>query len=112
MPHGEITGYIDVPQVALYVFWAFFFGLVFWLRGEDRREGYPLESDPSGKVKDRGFLLIPKPKTYLLRDGGSVATPAFQRDIRPVAAQRAVVACLGFRQNGDEARAVGGGKLP
>lgn len=85
---GHITGYIDVPQIALYVFWAFFAGLVFWLRREDRREGYPLESDPSGKVKDRGFLLIPGQKTYRLRDGSTVTTPNFKRDERPVAARR------------------------
>jgi photosynthetic reaction center H subunit len=85
---GEITGYIDVAQVTLYVFWAFFFALVVWLRKEDRREGYPLESDPTGKVKDRGSLLIPKPKTYRLRDGSTVTTPNFKRDERPVAARR------------------------
>ena len=85
---GDITGYIDVPQIALYVFWGFFAGLVFWLRKEDRREGYPLESDPTGKVKDRGFLLMPKAKTYRLRDGGTLTTPTFKRDERPVAARR------------------------
>jgi photosynthetic reaction center H subunit len=85
---GHITGYIDVPQIALYVFWAFFAGLIFWLRKEDRREGYPLESDPNGKVKDRGFLLMPRQKTYRLRDGGTVTTPNYKRDERPVAARR------------------------
>jgi len=85
---GEITGYIDVAQVTLYVFWVFFFGLVFWLRREDRREGYPLESDPSGKVKDRGFLLLPKPKTFRLRNGETVTVPNDKRDRRPVAARR------------------------
>ncbi|MGF7162915.1 photosynthetic reaction center H subunit [Rhodoligotrophos appendicifer] len=89
MENGEITSYLDVAQVTLYVFWAFFFGLVFWLRKEDRREGYPLESDPTGRVKDRGFLLLPKPKTFLTRDGRSVTAPNFRRDERPVAARRA-----------------------
>jgi photosynthetic reaction center H subunit len=86
-PH-EFTGYIDLAQVTLYVFWAFFFGLIFWLRREDRREGYPLETDPSGAVKDRGFLLIPKPKTFRLRDGSTYTAPNFQRDTRPIAARR------------------------
>lgn len=85
---GEIMGYLDVAQVTLYVFWAFFFALIFWLRKEDRREGYPLESDPTGQVKDRGFLLIPKPKTFRLRDGRTVQAPNFKRDERPVAARR------------------------
>ena len=85
---GEITGYIDVAQVTLYAFWVFFFGLIFWLRREDRREGYPLESDPTGKVKDRGFLLLPRPKTFRLRNGETVTVPNAKRDQRPVAARR------------------------
>jgi photosynthetic reaction center H subunit len=45
MPKGAITQYIDVAQVVLYVFWVFFFGLIFYLRREDKREGYPLVYD-------------------------------------------------------------------
>jgi photosynthetic reaction center H subunit len=89
MEKGALTAYLDVAQVTLYVFWLFFFGLIFWLRKEDRREGYPLESDPTGKVKDRGFLLLPNAKTFLLRDGTTATAPNFKRDVRPVAARRA-----------------------
>ena len=85
---SDFTGYIDLAQVTLYVFWLFFAGLIFWLRREDRREGYPLESDPTGQVKDRGFLLLPKPKTFLLRDGTTYSAPHDGRDARPVAARR------------------------
>ncbi|MCX7304274.1 MAG: photosynthetic reaction center subunit H [Hyphomicrobiales bacterium] len=89
MGKGEITGYIDVAQVALYVFFAFFFALVFWLRKEDRREGYPLESDPTGKVKDIGAgILFAKPKTFHVRSGETFTAPNFKRDERPVAARR------------------------
>lgn len=45
MGFGAFTRYIDIPQVVLYVFWIFFAGLIYYLRREDRREGYPLESD-------------------------------------------------------------------
>ena len=45
MGFGAFTRYIDIPQVVLYVFWIFFTGLIFYLRREDRREGYPVESD-------------------------------------------------------------------
>ena len=38
-------GNLDVAQIVLYAFWLFFFGLLFYLRREDRREGYPLESE-------------------------------------------------------------------
>lgn len=36
--------YIDGAQIALYAFWIFFAGLIYYLRREDKREGYPLES--------------------------------------------------------------------
>ena len=45
MIRGAVTGYIDVAQLVLYAFWIFFVGLIFYLRREDKREGYPLESD-------------------------------------------------------------------
>ncbi len=35
--------YLDVAQVTLYVFWIFFGCLIYYLRREDKREGYPLE---------------------------------------------------------------------
>ena len=42
--------YVDVAELALYSFFGFFLALVFYLRREDRREGYPLEDDISGRV--------------------------------------------------------------
>lgn len=72
MPIGEITGYIDVAQVALYVFWVFFAGLIFYLLRENKREGYPLESDRSDKVVVQGFPPVPPTKEYLLADGSRV----------------------------------------
>lgn len=35
----------DFAQLVLYAFWIFFFALVVYLRREDKREGYPLQSD-------------------------------------------------------------------
>lgn len=78
MGTGAITQYIDVAQIALYAFWIFFAGLIYYLHREDKREGYPLESDRSGQVKVQGFPSIPKPKTYLLRDGRVVTSPNFR----------------------------------
>jgi len=77
---GAITGYMDVAQVVLYAFWIFFASLVFYLRREDRREGYPLENDPTGRAKDAGFLFIPPPKTFSLAGGETVSAPDFSRD--------------------------------
>lgn len=86
---GALTQYLDVAQVVLCVFWVFFFGLVYYLRREDRREGYPNEFDLSGRVEPVGFALIPAPKTFILpNDGGEVQAPNFVRDNREIKAER------------------------
>jgi photosynthetic reaction center H subunit len=87
MPRGAITGYIDVAQVVLYTFWVFFAGLIFYLRREDKREGYPLESDRSAKVLVQGFPAIPPPKSFLMSDGSTRTVPSTKGDRRdaPVA---------------------------
>jgi photosynthetic reaction center H subunit len=65
MPIGAITNYIDVAQLVLYVFWFFFFALVFWIRREDKREGYPAESlRVGGTTMMEGFPPMPAPKTF------------------------------------------------
>jgi photosynthetic reaction center H subunit len=88
MNRGAITGYFDVAQIVLYVFWIFFFGLCFWLRREDKREGYPLVSDRSGgRVNVQGFPSIPAAKTYTLHDGTTVQLPRPERDRRPIKAE-------------------------
>jgi photosynthetic reaction center H subunit len=84
MMRGAITSHIDVAQVVLYAFWIFFAGLIYYLRREDRREGYPLENEGMGRSKERGFLLIPTPKIFRLPHGGTVAAPRFDVDPRPV----------------------------
>lgn len=87
MSHA-ITEYIDVAQVVLYMFWIFFFGLIFWLRKEDRREGYPLESDNPKRVGPIGAILLPKPKTFILPHGGTATAPNYIRDTREINATR------------------------
>jgi photosynthetic reaction center H subunit len=75
MPTGAITGYIDVAQLTLYAFWIFFFGLIYYLRQEDKREGYPLEDDRPGRMVVQGFPPVPVPKTFRLWDGSTVTAP-------------------------------------
>ena len=58
-----ITSYIDFAQLSLYAFWLFFAGLIWYLRREDKREGYPLESDRR-KVKVQGWPPIPPEKFF------------------------------------------------
>jgi photosynthetic reaction center H subunit len=87
MPRGAITGYIDVAQVVLYAFWVFFAGLILYLRREDKREGYPLESDRSGSITVQGFPAFPGPKSFLMADGSVRTVPSIKADRRdaPVA---------------------------
>jgi len=81
---GDITGHIDVAQVVLYAFWIFFAGLVFYLRREDRREGYPLESEVTGKTDATiGGIWIPEPKVFLLPHGGTSMAPNDRRAPEP-----------------------------
>lgn len=87
MPTGAITGYIDVAQLVLYAFWIFFAGLIFYLRREDKREGYPLLSERTARTNRlivQGFPPIPAPKTFLLPHGGTYQAPPGNPDPRPV----------------------------
>jgi photosynthetic reaction center H subunit len=75
---GNITGYIDLAQILLYVFWIFFAGLIWYLVLEGHREGYPMESGSSGRAVIKGFP-IPEPKTFLLEGGRRVTVPDLTR---------------------------------
>ena len=86
---GAITGYIDVAQLTLYAFWVFFAGLIFYLRREDKREGYPLKSDRSGQVVVQGLPPVPSPKRFLLADGRVVSVPRPDEQWSEPAAARA-----------------------
>ncbi len=87
MEIGALTGHLDAAQVVLYVFWAFFAGLLFYLQRETRREGYPLESDVTGKPEDIADLFMPSPKTFNLADGRTVSVPDYKRETRPLNAE-------------------------
>lgn len=90
MHSGNIVGTIDAAQLALIAFVLFFFALVFWLRREDRREGYPLEDALSGRVAPEGGpLSAASPKTFVLPFGqGTVSVPNETRDAFEIAAER------------------------
>ncbi len=85
---GMLAGHLDVAQIVLYAFWIFFACLIFYLRREDRREGYPLESEAAGRQKDRGFLLIPSPKAFQLHGGKKVQAPRFDVDARALKGEK------------------------
>ena len=91
METGAINEYIDVAQLTLYAFWIFFFLLVFYIRKEDRREGYPLEADVAqGRPSKPSTLFIPEPKTFHLPDGTTSQAPSPEPE-RPLNAKRTAV---------------------
>ena len=59
--------HIDGAQAALYAFWLFFAGLIYYLRREDKRSGYPLES-PQGPRE--GWPKPADAKVYIHRTHG------------------------------------------
>ncbi|MEM1029577.1 MAG: photosynthetic reaction center subunit H [Myxococcota bacterium] len=77
---------VDFAQVMIYLFWIFFAGLVFYIRREDRREGFPLETVHPRRVLNEDNPLIPTPKRYALPEGGEYLAPSFERDERPIEA--------------------------
>ena len=83
---------IDFAVISVFSFFAFFVTLILYLRREDRREGYPLEEDPSGLVRTAGGVLFTAlPKTFHLPSGGTLTVPNKNRDRRPIAARRTSV---------------------
>jgi len=87
MPTGAITEYINVAQLVLYVFWIFFFFLILYLHRENKREGYPLESDEGRRVVVQGFPAMPPPKHYALPHGGTATVSDGRADRREVKAE-------------------------
>ena len=61
----------------------FFAGLIYYLHRENKREGYPLESDRSAHITVQGWPAVPDPKTYLLPNGDTVSIPNNRMDNQP-----------------------------
>ncbi len=80
-----LMDHFDLAFISLYVFWLFFAALLFYLRREDRREGYPLELDTPGTYKNHGFMWIPPAKTFHLANGETRQAPDYKPDQRAIA---------------------------
>jgi len=78
MSYGAIVAHFDVAQITIYVFWGFFASLIWYLRREDHREGYPLVPDyPSSE--QLATPAIPTPKKFILADGHEVFAPRVEK---------------------------------
>ncbi|MEJ1159234.1 photosynthetic reaction center subunit H [Prosthecomicrobium sp. N25] len=93
---NSFTSYIDLAQVVLYAFWLFFAGLILYLHRENKREGYPLDSDRNNdRVTITGFPAPPPPKTYLVAHGDPIVVPHPSRDDRRPVKAKPVAPFLG-----------------
>jgi photosynthetic reaction center H subunit len=75
MPTGYINDNFDVASIAINTFWLFFFGLIVYLRREEKREGYPLLNGNGVGTTHGLFPATPPKKTYLLADGSKLTLP-------------------------------------
>jgi photosynthetic reaction center H subunit len=84
-----IIGDFDIAQLVLYAFWIFFFALVIYLQRETLREGYPMESETTGKPAMFGPFSMPEPKTFRLPHGrGEVSYPNPEKDAKEITDRR------------------------
>jgi photosynthetic reaction center H subunit len=90
MPDPFIVGRLDVAEIVFFAFVLFFIGLVFYLRREDRREGYPLEDAVTGRIDSAfGPLTASTVKRFALPFGrGTAETPTQGREPVQIAARR------------------------
>ena len=90
MSNVILVGGLDVAELVFYAFVLFFILLVFYLRREDRREGYPLEDEISGRVDSAfGLLTASTYKEFRLPfDRGIASTPTKGREPVEIAAVR------------------------
>lgn len=90
MSDAILVGRLDVAELVFYAFVLFFIGLIFYLRREDRREGYPLEDAVTGRVDSAfGPLTAATAKSFRLPfDRGVATTPTKGREPVDIAARR------------------------
>jgi photosynthetic reaction center H subunit len=89
MYNQYFAGTIDITEIVLYLFFAFFLGLVLYLQNESRREGYPLEHDVTGEHEPTpGLFFRALPKPYPLSNGTTVYKPDDSRDSHDMAFKR------------------------
>ena len=97
MVDETIVGYYDLATVAIWAFWVFFAGLVYYLQRENMREGYPLEDEDGNVSPNQGPFSLPYDKTFKLPHGrGEVTVPSGARGDRDDLALARTSASSGF----------------
>ncbi|MCE6950912.1 photosynthetic reaction center subunit H [Cereibacter sphaeroides] len=85
-------GNFDLASLAIYSFWIFLAGLIYYLQTENMREGYPLENEDGTPAANQGPFPLPKPKTFILPNGrGTLTVPGPESEDRPIPLARTAV---------------------
>ena len=85
-------GNFDLASLAIYSFWIFLAGLIYYIQKENMREGYPLENEDGTVAANQGPFPLPEPKTFILPHGrGSVTVPCPESEDRPIPLARTAV---------------------
>lgn len=85
-------GNFDLASLSLWLFYAFFALLVFYLQTENMREGYPLENDDGTLAPNQGPFPLPAQKTFILPHGrGEVVQPDMNRRGRDIPMRKTAV---------------------
>ncbi|SMY07050.1 photosynthetic reaction center subunit H [Flavimaricola marinus] len=83
MVGNTFFGDFDLASAAIWMFWIFFAGLVYYLQTENMREGYPLVDDDGDASANQGPFPVPGDKTFTLPHGrGELTVPSGQRGDR------------------------------
>lgn len=76
------SNHVDLATILIYLFWIFFFGLIVYMRREDKREGYPLVSDRRNVIV-QGWPSIPEPRPERVKHPALPAWEARQATVVP-----------------------------
>ncbi|MEM9551477.1 MAG: photosynthetic reaction center subunit H [Pseudomonadota bacterium] len=80
---NAFIGDFDLAASVLWLFYAFFALLLYYIQRENMREGYPLEEDDGTKAPSEGMWSMPEDKTFKLPHGrGEVTVPSGQNPER------------------------------
>ncbi len=78
----EFFGNFDLASAAIWLFWLFFAGLIYYLQTENMREGFPLKDDDGNEAVNQGPFPVPNPKTFNLPHGrGEVVVPSQENEV-------------------------------
>jgi len=85
----EFFGNFDLASAAIWSFWIFFAGLVYYLQLENTREGFPMETDDGKESTAQGLFNRPEPKTWTLPHGrGERTVPDYKPEGRELALKK------------------------